>query len=654
MSYILGIDTGGTYTDGVLLDFNRQEVAAKAKAFTTPQDLSLGIRECIENLEGISPAEIKMVSLSTTLATNAIVEGRGGKVGLILIGYQPSGDFPAHKVCLISGGHNIYGEEKSPLDLEELAAVIAQMKEEVDTVAISSIFSIRNPDHEKRAKELLQRAWNVPVICAHELSSTIGLYERTVTACLNAKLLPIISELLTAVKQVLSQKAINVPIMIVKGDGSLITEETALERPIETILSGPAASVVGAMFLSGLETFMTLDMGGTTTDIGIVKDKWWRMQEEGAIVAGWRTHIHTAEISTFGVGGDSYIQVLAKGQIKIGPVRVIPLCVLSVKYPYLVQELKEVQESKALSRGDAFDGQTLDCWVLIKPPQNPESLGRDEQLIVNALKDGPHNVLTLKYRTEKYISPFALKTLERARIIARASFTPTDVLHCLGLFNRWNIEAAKEGAQVLGNSYGCSGMMFAAECLNQMTKSLSLTILQSIASKQGYSFDLAQDENMNFFLEPFFKTKDKNPDLQMPITLNYPIVSIGAPVQAYMPPVGHLLKTKVLIPEHSEIANAIGAAVGKVTERITVLLRTGFIVHAPWGCERFMCKEDARERILTKGRETVIENAHRAGIKNPEIIVNREEVSIDTEYGPVFIEELFEISASGNCQGENS
>lgn len=626
---------------------------AKAKAFTTPQDLSVGIKECIENLKTIKTAEIKMVSLSTTLATNAIVEGRGGKVGLILIGYQPTGDFPAHKVSLISGGHDIYGEEKTPLDLEELSKVIAQMKKDVDTVAISSIYSIRNPDHEKKAKELIQKTWRVPIICAHELSSTIGLYERSVTACLNAKLLPIISELLAAVKQVLEQKGISVPIMIVKGDGSLITEEKALERPIETTLSGPAASVVGAMFLSGLETFITIDMGGTTTDIGIVKDKWWRMQEEGAIVAGWRTHIHTAEISTFGVGGDSYIQVPAKGQLKIGPVRVIPLCVLSMNYPYLLRELREVQESKALSRGDTFNSQTLDCWVLIKRPQNQERLNRNEQLIVNALEDGPHNVLTLKYRTEKYISPFALKSLEQARIIARSSFTPTDALHCLGLFNRWNIEAAKEGAQILGNSYGCSGMMFAAECLNQMTRSLSLTVLQSIASKQGYTFDLAQDKDAKFFLEPFFKTKDKNSDLQIPITLNYPIVAIGAPVQAYMPPVGDLLRTKVYIPEHSEIANAVGAAVGKVIEKITVLLRTGFTIHAPWGYERFIYKEEAREKILTKGRETVLENARKSGIRNPEIVVNREEVVVDTEYGPVFIEELFEISASGNCQGEN-
>jgi len=271
MPYILGIDTGGTYTDGVLLNFEEKVVVTKAKAFTTPQDLTLGIEECIDNLGEIQPTQIKMVSLSTTLATNAIVEGRGGKVGLILIGYRPTGKFPAHMISIVSGGHDALGTAKCELDREELTKVIGHMKGEVDTLAISGIFSISNPEHESQAKELVLREWVVPIICAHELSTTIGHYERTVTACLNAKLLPVISELLAAFKAVLKNKQINAPLMVVKGDGSLISEEKALERPIETILSGPAASVVGAMFMSGMETFLTLDMGGTTTDIGIVK-----------------------------------------------------------------------------------------------------------------------------------------------------------------------------------------------------------------------------------------------------------------------------------------------------------------------------------------------------------------------------------------------
>jgi len=592
----------------------------------------------------------KMVSLSTTLATNAIVEGRGGKVGLILIGNKPAGIYPAHKISMVSGGHDGLGMAKCELDTDELINVIGQMKGEVDTLAISGIFSIRNPEHENQAKELVRREWDVPIVCGHELSSSIGLYERTVTACLNAKLLPIIADLLKAVKQVLKRKKIEVPMLVVKGDGSLIREEKALEKPIETILSGPAASIVGAMFLSGLETFLTLDMGGTTSDIGIVKHKCWRMHDEGAIVAGWKTHINTAGISTFGIGGDSYITVQGKGQLGIGPTRVRPLSVISLHYPYLVKELREIQSSKPLSNGSSFNAQTMDCWIIVKPPRTLERLSRDESLIVKALEDGPHNGLILKERIGKYVSPFALSSLEQAGIIGRISFTPTDALHCLGLLKKWNVEAALEGARILANTYGCSHESFATKCLETMTQSLALSTLQSIASKQGYQLDL-KDANFKFFLEPFFK-QAMDSDIRIPINLNYPIVAIGAPVKAYLPAVGQLLNTEMIIPEHSEVASAIGAAMGKVSEKITALIKPGFKVHAPWGCEAFMYYDDACERILTRGKEIVIENAHKAGIANPEITVNQDKVTSETEFGTVFIEEFFEIIASGYCQEE--
>lgn len=651
MSFVLGIDTGGTYTDGVLLDFERKKVVVKAKAFTTPHDLSIGIKECIDKLGTIDSKQIKMVSLSTTLATNAIVEGRGGKVGLILIGYRPTGKFPAHMISMVAGGHDGFGMAKCELDKEELAKAILQMKGEVDTLAISGIFSINNPDHENQARELVRSKWDVPIICAHELSSSIGLYERTVTACLNAKLLPTIADLLVAIKGVLNWSKIEAPIMVVKGDGSLISEQKALERPIETILSGPAASVAGAMFLTGMDTFLTLDMGGTTSDIGIVKNRYWRMHREGAVVAGWKTHISTAGISTFGIGGDSYIRVEEKGQVCIGPTRVIPLCVMSMRYPYLIKELRELHRSKALN-GTIFNGQTLDCWILVKPPHSVESLSHDERLIVQTLENGPHNVQFLKNLIGNFVSVFALKSLEQAQVIGRISFTPTDALHCSGFLNKWNTDASLEGARILANTYGASIKSFVLQCLEKMTKSIALATLQSIANKEGYTFDITKDETLKFFLESFFKQDKMERDICVPITLNYPIVAVGAPVSAYLPQVGKLLKTKVVIPEHSEVANAVGAAMGKVAERLTATIKPGYRVHAPWGCETFIYSEDACDRILRKGKEIVLENAKRAGINNPEIIVNRDKVTSDTNFGTVFIEEFFEIIATGYRQEE--
>lgn len=654
MSCILGIDTGGTFTDSVLLDFEERVVLAKAKAFTTPQDLALGIKESLDNLGGMEGGTIKMVSLSTTLATNSIVEGRGGRVGLILIGKRrPKGDLPARRVALISGGHNLYGVPFTELDSQELSKAIEQMRGEVDTLAISGNLSIRNPAHEQEAREFISREWDVPIVCAHELSSKLGYHARTVTACLNARLLPIIRELLGAVKCVLRDKGIKAPLMVVKGDGSLINEETAYEKPIETILSGPAASVVGAAFLTGLETVLTLDMGGTTTDIGIIKNNRWRMNEAGARVAGWRTHINTAEISTFGIGGDSnikaeaesYVRGVSRGKLTIGPARVWPLSVAAVRYPHLVEELKLLKGKRTV-----YQGQAVDCWMLLKQPRHRESLRPDEKAIVEVLGQAAHNILALEKCLGGSLSPLALSSLEQARLIGRISFTPTDVLHALGLLNLWNTAAAREGARILALEYGCSGESFARRCLEEITRSLTLSVLQSLASKQGHSFSIREDQSFNFLCEPLFQGNHPDQDFSLRIGLNYPITAIGAPVAAYMPAVGDFLGAQVTIPEHSEVANAIGAAAGKVSERVTAVIKPGFKVHAPWGCEGYMLLADARQSILDKGKARVMKNARQAGIKNPELAVNHDVLSCPTDFGEVFLSEVFEITASGYPQ----
>ncbi|WP_042339098.1 hypothetical protein [Desulfosporosinus youngiae] len=319
-------------------------------------------------------------------------------------------------------------------------------------------------------------------------------------------------------------------------------------------------------------------------------------------------------------------------------------------YPKLVEEISQIRRSETLSTERIFKSQTLDCWKIIKPPQTLESLSRDEQLVLEALADGPHNVLIIKQRLGKYVSPFALKSLEQAGIIGRISFTPTDALHCLGRLKKWNREAAREGARVLANTYGCPQETFLTLCLENMTQSLALSILQSVSAKQGYFLDV-NDPNLKFFLEPFFKRSNQDSDIQVPIRLNYPIVAIGAPVEGYLPAVGDLLGTQVIIPEHSEVACAIGAAMGKVSEKVTALIKPGFTVHAPWGYEKFMDYEEALKKVLVKGKEIVLENARQAGIMAPEVTVNQDKVKSETDFGTVFIEEFIEIIASGYCQG---
>ena len=236
-----------TYTDGWWLNSTVKD-SHQGQGFNYQEDLSVGIRNCINNLDFQDFSKINIVSLSTTLATNAIVEGRGCEVGLLMIGHEPIGKLPVAHYCVLPGGHDIKGRSLKNLDLELTKEAINSFKGKVDAVAISGYLSVRNPEHEITVSKMVQEILNLPVVCAHQLTTSLGFYERTITAVLNARLIPIIAELIESVKKVLQEKEMDAAIMIVKGDGCLMSESLAREKPIETILSGPASSIIGGTF----------------------------------------------------------------------------------------------------------------------------------------------------------------------------------------------------------------------------------------------------------------------------------------------------------------------------------------------------------------------------------------------------------------------
>ncbi len=652
MPLALGIDTGGTYTDGVLLDLNTGEVQRKAKAFTTREDLSLGIRECIDAMQDLDPRQVRLVALSTTLATNAIVEGRGCKVGLLLIGHEPAGRLPADQVTVVKGGHDIKGRSVAELDIEGVCRAVAEMRGQVDTLAISGYLSIRNPEHEEAARQEVARAWDVPVVCAHQLTTALGFHERTVTACLNARLLPIIAELLAAVKGVLKEKGIRAPLMVVKGDGSLMSEEIARGKPIETILSGPAASIVGATFLTGVQSALALDMGGTTTDIAILERGRPRLNREGAMVGGWRTRVEAAEISTFGVGGDSYLQVSRDRKFEVGPKRVWPLSATAARFPYLAEELANVDPNREI-----IDGQPVDCWMLVKRPEERSGWSDSEWRVVQALADGAHNVFTLAERAGRDPNLLPLKGLEQAQVVGRISFTPTDVLHALGRFTAWDVRTALEGARLQARRMRRELDDFLAMALQEIEGALKRTILQSLVYREGLSVDLAVDAGAGVFLKRFMSGKASG-GFGVKLSLDYPIVAIGAPVPAYLPAVGEAFHTEILIPTHAEVANAVGAAAGQVVETVRVLIKPGaeggFVVHAPWEREAFLHLEEAQEYALEKARVAVLANAHRAGAADPEVLVEKKDMVSHTAGGDdeIFLETFLQVTAMGRPRWE--
>lgn len=329
MAYVIGIDTGGTYTDAVLLETQKEEhssIVKKSKAFTSHDRLEIGIAESIEKLKlGEVKDSISKVVLSTTLATNAIVEKQLHNVGVLVVGDMPPGQIATDYVEQVPGKINIKGRTLVNVNHKSTVEALNKLLPHVGAIAISGAASVRNPMQEIEVKEIVQSVCDLPVMCGHEFVTELGFLERTNTVTINAGLLPIINRFLSAIRNVLEEMRIDAPIFVVKGDGSIATEGLIKEKPIETALSGPAASMIGTIHLTGLDNAIVSDMGGTTTDTGIVANRRVQIATEGAEVGEWRIKVKSAKMNTFGLGGDSRI-VYEDGEFKVGPRRVLPAC----------------------------------------------------------------------------------------------------------------------------------------------------------------------------------------------------------------------------------------------------------------------------------------------------------------------------------------
>ncbi|MDP6698677.1 MAG: hydantoinase/oxoprolinase family protein, partial [Candidatus Latescibacteria bacterium] len=463
MALALGIDTGGTYTDAVLLDQESGEVLATAKALTTRRDLALGIEEVLGAVvRSARPVDIGLVGLSTTLATNAIVEGQGSPVCLLLIGYDrqllhergfadglATGDL-AH----IAGGHDGTGNERAELDEAAVRRAVAECRGRVEAFAISGYFGVRNPAHEIRARQLVEQAtvdWPdgpLPTTCGHELSAGLDSVRRATTAALNARLIPLLKELIATVRGALIARGIAAPLMVVRGDGSLVRAKWARRRPIETVLSGPAASVVGAWHLAGRRDAWVVDVGGTTTDIARLEEGRPRLSAEGARIGRWRTMVETVDVATVGLGGDSHVRLRsgAGRELAIGPGRVVPLSLLASEFPEVVGELRR---QRAVLRGEELAGQ------FALGQGRSAAVDRRARALLARLDSRPHSLVQLCAEAAfGRLEMGPLERLEAGRLVLRAGFTPTDALRVLGRFDRWDAAAARLGAELLAEQLG--------------------------------------------------------------------------------------------------------------------------------------------------------------------------------------------------------
>ncbi|MBN2553249.1 MAG: hydantoinase/oxoprolinase family protein, partial [Spirochaetales bacterium] len=462
MPVLLGIDTGGTYTDAVLFD-SQAGVLASAKALTRRHDLSLGIRESMERvLRSGRGKQVELVSLSTTLATNAIVEGQGGSICLILIGY-PADALEQSRlgevmgldpVVFVAGGHDATGAEVRGLDLHKARKAVDAFASRVSAFAVSGYFSVRNPSHENAVRGMIRSSCGLPVTCGHELTSNLHASRRALTAALNARLVSVLSELIRAVAGMLAEQDLRAPLMVVRGDGSLVDAGFALEYPIETILSGPAASVVGSLYLSGRPDACVVDMGGTTTDVALVQNGRPILNRDGATVGGWQTMVEAVQIHTFGLGGDSEVHMDGAGRMDLGPRRLIPLSLLAHENPEILDDLRRQHRRRS-------PGPFAARYALVQRSWKERAGGLDEaQLRLLERLDGgePVSLETLFRGAEsQYLLETRLERLIALGYVALSGFTPTDAAHVLDLHGAWSREAAVLGAELTLRRGGESG-----------------------------------------------------------------------------------------------------------------------------------------------------------------------------------------------------
>ncbi|MCJ7806965.1 MAG: hydantoinase/oxoprolinase family protein, partial [Clostridia bacterium] len=512
-------------------------VEAKTKVETTRHDLTLAINRCLDNLivalkekkgDQIDIRQLKMVSLSTTLATNAIVEGQGAEVGLIQIGFEPRQSLPTPYYAVISGGCNIKGSITEELDLCAAEQVILKMKDHVDAFAVSAYLSIRNPIQEIQVSELIRRLTGYPVVAAHQLSTDLGMHERTVTAVLNARLMPLITDLIDSVKQGMKRLKIEAPLMVVRGDGSLISETMAREKPIETILSGPAASIIGALTLTGVQKGIVIDMGGTTTDVAVLNDGRPSLSKEGAWVGGWLTRVKAARITTIGLGGDSLIQASKNAVLSIGPQRVFPLSWIASQYPYLFDELADLEPIDYSS----MDTQPTTILTYIRDPLNIR-LTETEQQMIDLIKDGPHTLHYISKKLQKEIDFLPWHRLVNVASVHRAGLTPTDILHVNGKLSLWDNRSAELGTAILARRYGVSVDEFVSVVMEEIQFKLASIIIDRLLAEEGAKFNLIDKDSGAYILKQIMHGNKDHGNLQVLFSarLKHPIVAVGAPVE---------------------------------------------------------------------------------------------------------------------------
>ncbi len=662
----LGIDAGGTFTDAVLLDAADRVVAA-AKSLTTRFDLSEGVGNAIGLLPADRLAEVDLVALSTTLTTNAVVEGTGSPVAALLIGYGPGEVQSSGLVALLGseyvvtldGGHDTEGHALRGLGSAAAREAILRLAPRVSAFAVSAMFGVRNPEHELAARALVRSLCERPVTCGHELAASLGAPRRAMTAALNARMIAHVTALIASVEATLERVGIRAPLMMVKGDGSLTSAASAMQRPVGTVLSGPAASVIGACALSGRREGVVADMGGTTTDIAVVRNGRPELAFDGALIGGWRPMVEAARVYAIGIGGDSEVRFCGTAQLVIGPRRVVPLSLLGHQHPALLAVL-ERQARETPHASQARFALRLQSDALHLAQLTPPEAEAWERLCA-----GPVDLQQASAADRPLAR--AIARLERKGLAIYTGFTPTDAAHVLGMSDHWSSEAAVLGARVwarqMRHIHGCGNWPEgdvegpARRVFECVVDAICQKLVEAGLNDAGQMNEANAARIAGLLTTMVLGRGAGKPPPPLPVfrlrfSDGLPLVAVGAPAASWYPRVAAALGMELALPRHAEVANAVGAVLGQVTQRVhltvTQPVRGVFRVFTHAGPRDFAALEEALSHAREAAAQEASALAREAGAASVALEWQVENTSAADDAGnSIFFEARVTASASG-------
>ncbi len=513
---ILGIDVGGTHTDAVLID--RGGIRKKAKVVTDAGNLVRSLLGATGALLGDeNPERLKRVVLSTTISTNAIVQRKTERVGMVLAcgpGVHPSGLKFSEDVHFISGYVNHRGVEVAKVDEREVTEVRNIFRSQgIETAGIVGKFSTRNPDQEYRIRDLMKDGLS-RISLGHRMSGHLNFPRRVSTTYLNAAISGLYGRFVQEVLDFVRHRNISVPIYILKADGGTFDIARSLDFPVQTILSGPAASIMGILATSACrEDAIALDIGGTTTDIAIFADGVPLLEAFGVRIEEHKTLIRGLRTTSIGLGGDSLVRV-ENGSLTVGPEREGPAA--------------------------AFGG------------------------------PGP---------------------------------TPTDAMIVLGLTDIGDREQAVRAVAGIAGELRCPLEAAAERILDRACRTIVArieSVIEEINNQPVYT------------IHEMLEGKTLRPKA---------LHVVGGPAAAMAPRLGRMLNCPFFIPEHAEVANAIGAALARTTAEMTLLADTErkMLTIAEDGRRTAIPSRFGREDAIRIGRERLRERAAAMGAADEDI-----------------------------------